>query len=473
MAVGVVHNGQLVYSEGFGARNEQGDPVDADTLFEIGSTTKAFTSFAIGQLVDREKLDWGTPVTSLYPVKFKDPIANEYADLTDVLSHRTGLPAHDFLWNSWYTNDEIINKIQYLAPSTQLREAFQYNNNMYTLAGTIAGKVSGLGWENLVAELIFKPLNMSSTFTNPLLMEGTKNHARGFGKDGLVYRYNETFPIESSRPAGAVVSNVNDLAKWLSLINNKGVLANGTQLISRLQFETIVFPHISVELNVPGGGVISNLSYGFGWFIKHYRGKTCIEHSGSTDGYTAQITTFPDLGAGVGSLGIVVLANKHSGPLTIIVANYIADRVLFPEAWSYWSAIWKWFYLKNQWESWWRRQRVLRSRHTGTHPSKPMHQFAGAYRNEAYGDFILRDGGDDSLVGQLQGTPNRPPILRDILVRHWEYDTFGIFEFPKFRYKDARYPALFLNFTVSASGGVKSLAVKLEPAVEEIVFKRV
>ncbi|KAI8610923.1 beta-lactamase/transpeptidase-like protein [Chytriomyces sp. MP71] len=471
MAVGVVHNGQLVYSEGFGARNEQGDPVDADTLFEIGSTTKAFTSFAVGILVDEGKLDWETPVTSLYPMQFKDPVANASANLIDIMSHRTGLANHFFLTFTWRTDAELLDKIQHLDSFAPFRDQFHYNNNMFTLAGNIAGKASGLGWEQLVAERILKPLNMTRTFTDPLLLQNAENHARGFGSAGYVYGYNETFPVESSKPAGSMVSTVNDLAKWLTLINNNGTLPDGVTLISGKQFDTIVTPHITLPNNFPTGGLVRDISYGLGWMIKQYRDRTCIEHGGGTYGYRSQLTTFPQ-----DSLAVIVLTNQADTPLPDVVVPLVTDRILFPRAWSLWNMFLKAITLLQNAAAQAARDQVIRTRHKNTQPTAALAEYTGIYRNPGYGNLVIRAFEKDKLVAELQGTDGWDSGLKNMVATHWEFDRFGMVEIQKFLYNDSAYPLLFLDFAILSEGEsvfVESVAVPLEPALEPIVFERV
>ncbi|KAJ3401989.1 hypothetical protein CcCBS67573_g01628 [Chytriomyces confervae] len=475
MAVAVVHQGELVFTHASGLRNEN-DAVTTDTLFQIGSTTKAFTSFSVAQLVDAGVLNWETPLTSQYPVEFMDTTANATANLIDALSHRTGLPRHDFIMLNGATSEENLSRIKYLQPSAPFREKFQYNNHMVNLAGTIGGKVSGLGWDQLVHKSILKPLGMDNTFTDPYDIFSREDHSRGHGimPDGsgslFMFEYNETLWIDSTKPAGAILSSVNDLAKWVALINNKGVNpADGKRFVSEKQFSTIFTKHTpGAQLMPVTGGVIKDVSYGLGWFMESYRGKACVEHGGNTVGYSTQITTFPE-----DSLAIIVLTNLNGTPLPEIAAQYISDVLLFPRSWSYWSTLWKSYLLKAYAQSLIERRRIVNSRNKDSVPSLPLAAYVGTYHNAGYGDFQIRLRTVETFDAVLVGHPGHTSVL-ELVLGHWEYDTFGVFEMRLQRYRDYTFPLIQLHFHLADQGGaVESLSAKLESSVDNIVFKRV
>ncbi|ORY29448.1 beta-lactamase/transpeptidase-like protein [Rhizoclosmatium globosum] len=296
LAVGIVHKGKLVYKQGFGTKDGGKGKVTEKTLFQIGSCTKAFTSFAIAQLVDEGKLDWNTPVTSVYPVKFADPVANAQASLIDILSHRSGFAEPGALFISWSEWENVLSRIQDISAPVQLRQEFQYSNIMVALAGNIGGKVSGLkgGWDELVTRNIFGPIGMTSSFSNARIVPSDSDYSQGFHSvDGKLQAYslNDTYLTDSTKAAGSIVSNIEDLAKWVAVINKRGTLPNGTSLISPQQYGKLTKPHISAE---PAYYAEEFKSYGLGWFLASYRGKVNIGHGGSTPGYTTQIDTFPN-----------------------------------------------------------------------------------------------------------------------------------------------------------------------------------
>ena len=163
MAIGVIVDGKVVFMKGYGVRNiSDPSPVTENTLFAIGSCSKAFTTFALGQLVDEGRLAWDDPVIKYLPeFRLKDLHATHHLTIRDLVTHRSGLPRHDLAWyNSTFSRAEILNKLPHLEPTYDIREKFQYNNFMYGVAGLLIERVSGKTWEEFVQERIFIPLNM-------------------------------------------------------------------------------------------------------------------------------------------------------------------------------------------------------------------------------------------------------------------------------------------------------------------------
>lgn len=131
LALGIVKDGKLIYSKGYGFRDvEQKVPVDTDTLFAIGSISKSFTSLAFAMLNDEGKVDWDKPVRDYLPeFQLYDPVASERATPRDLFAHRTGLPRHDLVWySSDFSRADMVSRLRYLKPSKDFRSAYQYNN---------------------------------------------------------------------------------------------------------------------------------------------------------------------------------------------------------------------------------------------------------------------------------------------------------------------------------------------------------
>lgn len=123
LAIAIVKDNEIIFCEGFGLRDvEKGLNVTPETLFAIGSCTKAFTTTAMGILVDRGKLDWDKPARNYLPTfKLHDAYATEHITPRDLTTHRSGLPRHDFLWyGTSFTRQELIERLQYLEPTHEL-----------------------------------------------------------------------------------------------------------------------------------------------------------------------------------------------------------------------------------------------------------------------------------------------------------------------------------------------------------------
>lgn len=162
-----VIDGEVVFAEGFGYRDLEGEqPMTADTLFAIGSTTKAFTTTVLGMLVDEGHLDWDEPVASYLPgFELADRHVSERLTPRDLVTHRSGLPRHDLLWynNNELSRAEVVERLAYLEPSADLRAKYQYNNLMYLTAGHLIEVLTEESWEDAVRARLLGPLRMERT----------------------------------------------------------------------------------------------------------------------------------------------------------------------------------------------------------------------------------------------------------------------------------------------------------------------
>ena len=183
-AVAVVEKDKVIYAKGFGYRDlEKKIPVTPNTLFAIGSCTKAFTASILGILQKDGKLELNKPVRTYLPdLKFFNDNMNNQIQLVDMMSHRTGLPRHDFSWYAFPSSsrDSLMKRIQYMEPSYGLREKWQYNNFMFLLQGMVAEKITGTSWENNVQEKIFKPLGMNNSNFSVFDLQKNKDASLGY-----------------------------------------------------------------------------------------------------------------------------------------------------------------------------------------------------------------------------------------------------------------------------------------------------
>ena len=217
-AVAIIQDDRVVVSKGYGVKRiGTNDPVTKDTIFAIGSATKAFTSCAVAMLMDDGKMQWDDPVRKHVPFfRLSDPMANELVTLRDLLSHRTGLSRHDLLWvNSPLTQEEIIEHIGSVPLSKPFRTAYQYQNIMFLTAGYAVGQASGGTWQEFVQKRILNPLGMTNSDLTTSAAEKSPNHSspHGPGKDGSL----GVIPwrnIDNIAPAGAVNASVDDMTKW-------------------------------------------------------------------------------------------------------------------------------------------------------------------------------------------------------------------------------------------------------------------
>ncbi|MHB8755603.1 MAG: serine hydrolase domain-containing protein, partial [Candidatus Acidiferrales bacterium] len=235
LAIGIVQGSRVVYLKGFGVRDiKTGEPVTPDTLFDIGSCTKAFTAASIGILVDRGKMRWDDRVNEYVPFfHLRDPLADENVTIRDLLTHRTGMGGTDLLWyGSPFSLEQIIRRVGYIKPTAGFRALFQYQNVMYATAGYAVGEATGGTWENFVRQNIFEPLGMSGADFSAVDAQKAADHATPHLEqpNGTV----NTIPwrnVDNIAPAGSINAGVRDMTKWIAMQLNDGV-ANGKRLIS-------------------------------------------------------------------------------------------------------------------------------------------------------------------------------------------------------------------------------------------------
>src|SRR5690348_16900153 len=169
LAIAVVKDDKVVWARGFGLRR-LGSPqaVDADTLFGIGSNTKAFTAAALGTLVQSGKLGWDSRVTDLLPgFQMYDPYVTREVTLRDLLSHRSGICGEDGVWyGTDFDSQQIIERLRYQKPAYSFRSQFCYSNSLYMAAGEVVPQVGGKSWADYVHDRFFVPLHMDSSDTS-------------------------------------------------------------------------------------------------------------------------------------------------------------------------------------------------------------------------------------------------------------------------------------------------------------------
>jgi CubicO group peptidase (beta-lactamase class C family) len=323
MAIAVVKDDEVVLTHGFGVASvENQTPVTPETIFAIGSATKAFTATLVGMLVDEGKMDWDDPVTKYLPYFQMDIASADESDeitLRDVLSHRTGFTRMSLLFASGeILREEVLLDATKAEPYASFREKFYYSNVMYMSAGIAAGKAAGTDWDTLAAERIFEPLGMNSTTTSVTRAENHSRLASGYlwDEDLQAYEYEPMRNVDNIGPAGSINSNVLDMAQWLRLQLGRGEF-EGRRLIS----EENLNETWTTQINISG-----TVGYGMGWMIREWEGQTVLEHGGNVDGFSAEVSTLPE-----SDLGFVLLTNASVSPLPQSAANIVWDTLLGEE----------------------------------------------------------------------------------------------------------------------------------------------
>jgi len=387
LSLAIVKDGEVILSKGFGSRNlGKNLPVTPETLFAIGSTTKAFTAMTTVMSADSGKLSLDDSPKNFLPFfKLRDPEADAQATLRDLLTHRVGLDRTDFLlqFSGSLTREEIIRIAGTARPTAKLRERFQYQNVMFVAAGEAAAKANGMTWEKLVETSIFKPLAMNKTTISIAEMQKSKDFSLGYEYDAETKETKNLKMIDLAKiaPAGAINSNAKDMAQWLKFLLGSGVY-NGKRLVSEKNFAELFTRQIQIAPNV---------GYGLGWFIREWDGKKAIEHAGNIDGFNAVVMMLPEE-----KIGLVLLTNVTASPLTSEIREIVFSNLLEqPENKTEANA--------NSSNS----NPVINTNFATIENSPVLREILGNYETEAKGTPIDIIAGDNAVFFVLQGQPPR------------------------------------------------------------------
>src|SRR5690348_11375158 len=233
LAIAVVKEGRIVFAKGYGVREiGKPAPVDTQTLFAIGSTTKAMTAASIGMLIDEGKLKWDDKVTKILPgFQLADPYATRELTIRDLLTHRAGLPNTDVLWyRADNSADEVIRRVRFADPAYSFRSSFIYQNIMYAVAGRVVAAESGMPWERFVRTRLFGPIDMPNAVPLGDSLPGRRNVASPHYLFGDTVRAVSNASVDAVASAGAVWASVADMARWMLFLLDSGRV-NGKRLL--------------------------------------------------------------------------------------------------------------------------------------------------------------------------------------------------------------------------------------------------
>lgn len=455
LGLAVVAGGKVVLSRGYGYRDlENKIPVTPRTLFAIGSSSKAFTTFAMGLLVDEGKLDWDEPVASYLP-KFKlyDEYATAHLTPRDMVCHRSGLPRHDMVWynNEEATRPELVERLRYLEPNEDLRAAWQYNNLMFLTAGYLIEQLTGMTWEEAVRTRVFEPLAMRRSNFSVFDSQQDEDHALPYLEEDDELRKIDFRPITLIGPAGSINSCAEEMASWVKLHLGGGVV-DGKPVIQAGTLREMHSPQMIIP-GLPEEEWASPASYGLGWFVDTWRGHLRVHHGGNIDGFSALVTLFPKDG-----VGVVALVNKNASAIPDLFTSTVADRVLGlePREWIA-EAAEKRDKAKAAGKAAEEQKAIFRVE--GTSPSRELAAYNGEYEHPGYGVVEITEK-DDGLVLLYNGM--------EMPLEHWHFDVFNVAE----RDDEVIPENLRANFLADARGRVSRVALPLEPFVDPIVFER-
>jgi CubicO group peptidase (beta-lactamase class C family) len=386
-AVCIVKDGKVVVMKGYGVKEVgSADKVDENTLFMIGSNTKAFTATALAMLDAEKKLSLDDKVQKWLPdFKLYDPWVSKEATIRDLLCHRLGFETFqgDFMYfDSDLSLQEVRDRFAKVKPLYSFRSHWGYTNAAFMTAGQIIPKVTGRTWAQFIKDSIFVPLQMNNSLVLSSDIAAATNKAAAHTVVSGEIRKVNYGRLENMAPAGAISSSVNDLSHWLLMQLNNGKY-NDRQVVPASAIAQTRTP-ASVLGN---GGVLFNKGhfalYGLGWFLQEYNGRKIVQHTGGVNGFVTSVTLIPEE-----KLGIIVLTNTDANNFYEALKWEIMDAYMNLPYRNY-SNVYLGFQKQeeaatNKW--------VKEKRDTvamNLKPSLPLQNFAGTYQHAIYGNMTI------------------------------------------------------------------------------------
>lgn len=415
LAVAVAHAGKTLYAKGFGVRDTRGgtgpdNAVDADTVFQLASMSKSVGATVVAQQVSAGTVGWDTPVVIHLPwFALSDPYVTDHLTIADLYAHRSGLPDHagDGLEDLGYDRREVLQRLRYL-PLSSFRDSYDYTNFGVTAAAEAVAAAAGAEWEQLSADVLYRPMGMTSTSSRYSEYLARPNRAVTHikGPDGYEPRYQRNPDAQS--PAGGVSSSVNDMARWLAMVLSNGS-HDGTQIIEPEALLPAITPQV---ISAPAGVPAARAGlYGQGFTVSiTSSGRTQYGHSGAF--LLGAATAFSALPSQ--DVGIVVLTNAAPIGVPETLAAQFLDLVQYGAIRENWATLYQQaFAPMSQPEG----SLVGAQPPAQPAPARPLSTYVGQYTNRYWGPVTVTEG-HDALAMTLG------PRHQQFGLTHYDGDTF-------------------------------------------------
>lgn len=461
VAVAVVKDGKIIHEKGYGVKSvDTKQPVDEYTNFQIASNSKAFTTAALSILIDEGKISWKDKVKKYIP-EFK--MYNEYVTenfiIEDLLCHRSGLglgvgDLMSFPDGTDFTIKDVLTSFQHFKPVSAFRTQFDYDNQLYIVAGELIARVSGMTWEKFIETRILEPLQMKNSASSPAVVKDKGNIAAPHSTEGSKIRTITPFAEQINGAAGGLLSNVDDMSKWMLVQLNKGKYGSSLekQLFSEPRQREMWTIHTVTTANSDPRYNQHFNGYGLGWGLNDIKGNLQVGHTGGLPGMLTSVNLIPDL-----KLGIVVLTNTEAGGAALFSA---VNRTIIDSYLGLGDFGWIDKYAKRLAERksgadsvtikvW---QTVAAAKNTAVKPT----DYTGVYEDKWFGkiEIFLKDN-------QLWFKSLRSPKLNGPM-KFYKANTFAI----KWEYQDMNCDA-FAMFNLDEEGKAQSIKMKgISPAID-------
>lgn len=450
-AVCIVKDGKVEFMKGYGV-TELGtnNKVDENTLFMIGSNSKAFTATALAMLDADSVLSLDDKVTKWIPqFRLDNKAAGEQAIIRDLLCHRIGFQTFqgDFTyWTSNLSSMEVIEKMSHIKAQYPFRTKWGYTNAAFLTAGMIIPAATGMRWEDYLTQKIFQPLGMNRTLALSKDYPSATNKCEPYTAFEGKLVHIPYCQIDNLAPAGSIASSVNDMSKWVMMQLDNGMY-NGKQIVPSAAIEQTRLPH-----SILGNGFkLYNEGhfelYGLGWFLEEYQGHEIVSHTGGVNGFVTSVTLLPEE-----KLGIIVFTNTDQNSFFEALKWELLDAYLQLPFRNYSDVYLQYFDAQKKEDM--AKDKSFKdtvAMHMAT--ALPLNAYTGNYFNDVYGNMqVVIENGEMKM--KFSHHPNMYAKL-EALGGNRFYATFSDPEFNK-----AVFP-----FEV-VDGKVKSVTVKVADFVE-------
>lgn len=415
MVVAIVRDDEVIFEKAFGVKElGKADPVTVNTLFQIGSTSKAFTSALVATLVDEGKVKWDDRVTDhVSDFMMYDPWVTREFMVSDLMAQHSGMIEHaaDGAVMMGFDRQHITDSIKYVKPATSFRSAFAYQNNLWLVAAKLVEKHTGKSWEENIQERIFKPLGMTSSSCdmNSYVTAADVATLHRTIDDKIVtlpMDWPHLFWVYTYGPAGGINSNIKDVEKWARMQAANG-LFEGRQVIKE---ENVTFMHTPQTITPIGPPMHY---YCLGWVYREASPYPIVWHNGGTSGSKTMIALVPQA-----KLCVIVLSNLIESQLPEALAYKFID-MYFGNPERDWS--------KDELE----KAKKAREKAKAEEPKKPgsptpamsLDTYAGDYANDVYGTVTVskKGGGLTLTIGPKKVEMDLSHWDRDAFMAKWDY----------------------------------------------------
>ena len=326
LALAIVQNGRVLSARGFGVTDVTApQPVDAHTVFRLASLSKSFAGTLTGLLVDDGQLRWDSKVVDYLPgFQLSDPHATQQLNVADLLSHRTGLKAHNAFDRDIEADAEyatVTRKLAYAPVECAPGLCYAYQNVAFSLVGDVIRAATGSDYGTLVNQRIFKPLGMRDASVGLAGIESSARWARPHVRSRNGWASLVPKPTYYRlAPAAGVNASASDMAQWLL-----AQTGHRPDVLPAPLLATLHAPLVATPGEMRSGwrrDRLDSAGYALGWRVFDYAGHAVVFHAGAVQGYRGMVALLPER-----DLGIALLWNSNSS-LPAGLLPTILDRAI-------------------------------------------------------------------------------------------------------------------------------------------------